>query len=66
MTGQTLVIGGLSQTREREIVTKVPFLGDIPWLGNLFRSTFQQKLKETVLFAISPRIIQSSDFETEF
>ena len=64
--GQTLVIGGLSQTRDREIVTKVPFLGDIPWLGNLFRSTFQQRLKETVLFAISPRIIQSSDFETEF
>ena len=64
--GQTLVIGGLSQTREREIVTKVPFLGDMPWLGNLSRSTFQQKLKETVLFAISPRIIQSSDFETEF
>jgi len=64
--GQTLVIGGLSQSRDREIVSKVPFLGDIPWLGHLFRSTFQQKEKQTVLFAISPRIIQSSDFETEF
>ena len=63
--GQTLVIGGLSQNREREIVSKVPILGDIPLLGYLFRSTFKQREKQTVLFAISPRIIQSADFETD-
>ena len=64
--GQTLVIGGLTQIRDRDTINKVPLLGDIPLLGYLFRSTFQSKEKQTVLFAISPRILQRSDFDTEF
>jgi type II secretory pathway component GspD/PulD (secretin) len=64
--GQTLVIGGLTTTRERETVSKVPILGDIPLLGLLFRSTFTRNEKQHVLFAISPRILQYSDFEAEF
>jgi general secretion pathway protein D len=35
--GQTLVIGGLTQDRDRKVVSKVPILGDIPILGFLFR-----------------------------
>jgi type II secretory pathway component GspD/PulD (secretin) len=64
--GQTLVIGGLTSERERELVSKVPLLGDLPFLGILFRSKFTRKEKQHVLFAISPRILQHSDFETEF
>ena len=64
--GQTLVIGGLTQNVDREVIDRVPILGDIPWLGLLFRSRFVSREKQTVLFAISPRIIQTSDFETEF
>ena len=64
--GQTLVIGGLTTQRERELVNKVPILGDIPLLGWLFRSRFTRTEKQHVLFAISPRILQNSDFETEF
>ncbi len=64
--GQTLVIGGLTTLRERELVNKVPILGDIPLLGWLFRSKFTRTEKQHVLFAISPRILQNSDFETEF
>lgn len=64
--GQTLVIGGLTSLRERELVNKVPILGDIPLLGLLFRSRFTRSEKQHVLFAISPRILQHSDFETEF
>lgn len=64
--GQTLVIGGLSSERERELVNKVPILGDIPLLGFFFRSKFTRKEKQHVLFAISPRILQNSDFEGEF
>jgi type II secretory pathway component GspD/PulD (secretin) len=64
--GQTLVIGGLTSTRERELVNKVPLLGDIPLLGLLFRSRLKRSEKQHVLFAISPRILQNSDFETEF
>ena len=37
--GQTVVIGGLMQTTKTENVTKIPFLGDIPLLGNLFKRT---------------------------
>ncbi|HEX6882789.1 MAG TPA: type II and III secretion system protein [Planctomycetota bacterium] len=64
--GQTLVIGGLTTTRERELVNRVPILGDIPLLGLLFRSKLRRTEKQHVLFAISPRILQHSDFETEF
>jgi len=63
--GQTLVIGGLTQTREQEIVRKVPILGDIPLLGFFFRSKFKVKDQQHVIFAISPRIIQRSDFESD-
>jgi len=64
--GQTLVIGGLTTQRDRELVNKVPILGDLPLLGFLFRSKFTRTDKQHVLFAISPRILQHSDFEEEF
>ena len=63
--GQTLVIGGLTQEADQEIVNKVPILGDIPILGWFFRSKFTEKERQHVLFAISPRIIQRSDFDSE-
>ncbi len=63
--GQTLVIGGLTQESKQEVVHKVPILGDIPLLGWLFRSTFDETRREHVIFAISPRIIQTSEFEQE-
>ncbi len=63
--GQTLVIGGLTQERSQDVVSKIPLLGDIPLLGHLFRSTFKQIEKEHVIFAISPRIIQRSEFQPE-
>jgi type II secretory pathway component GspD/PulD (secretin) len=47
------------------VVNKVPLLGDVPLLGMLFRSKFEEVTNEHVLFAISPRIIQSSEFRTE-
>ncbi len=63
--GQTLVIGGLTQERKEEIQAKIPILGDIPLLGALFRSTYEITEKQHVIFAISPRIIQYSDFESD-
>jgi type II secretory pathway component GspD/PulD (secretin) len=64
--GQTLVIGGLTTQREREFINKIPILGDLPLLGLLFRSRVTRSDKQHVLFAISPRILQHSDFEAEF
>ena len=63
--GQTLVIGGLTQEREQEIVNKIPFLGDLPLIGWLFRSKFTTTERQHVIFAVSPRIIQHSDFESD-
>jgi len=64
--GQTLLIGGLTTQRDRELINKVPILGDLPLIGLLFRSRFTRNEKQHVLFAISPRILQPSDFEAEF
>lgn len=63
--GQTLVIGGLTQESRQNVVKKVPLLGDIPLLGFFFRSELEELRKEHVIFAISPRIIQTSEFEQE-
>lgn len=63
--GQTLVIGGMTQEKEQEITSKVPILGEIPILGWLFTSTLRVKERQHVIFAISPRIIQRSDFDSE-
>ena len=63
--GQTLVIGGLTSEREQDIESRIPILGDIPLLGFFFRSTFTSIETQHVLFAISPRIIQRSDFDAD-
>lgn len=55
--GQTLAIGGLKSTDEIDLVTKVPILGDIPLLGYLFQTRSKTERQSTVLFLLTPRII---------
>jgi len=55
--GQTVVLGGIYETERREIETKVPFLGDIPGVGYLFRSTTNQTSKAELLIFVTPRIL---------
>ena len=55
--GQTLVLAGLLQDDLREIVSKVPLLGDIPILGTLFRSSSYQEKKTDLLIAVTPHIV---------
>ncbi|MEE8385983.1 MAG: secretin N-terminal domain-containing protein, partial [Dehalococcoidia bacterium] len=57
--GETVVIGGLITTLENESESKVPFLGDIPGLGILFRTTSRSKQKTELLIALTPRIIRT-------
>ncbi|WP_163834355.1 type III secretion system outer membrane ring subunit SctC [Spartinivicinus ruber] len=54
---QSLLIGGLYRDSEEKTENKVPFLGDIPFLGSLFRSTETTKRKIVRLFLIQPRIV---------
>jgi len=54
--GQTIVIGGLMQDEVRETVRKVPLLGDIPLLGNLFKRTIKEKDKTELLIFLTPHV----------
>ena len=63
--GQAVILGGLSSERTVEVQRKIPFLGDLPGLGALFRSTFEEKERAQVLFFIRPRILQGSDFSRQ-
>ncbi len=62
-SGFTLVIGGLDQDIVNKRFTKVPFLGDLPGLGYLFRSDNRGHTKDTILIFVTPTIIQDSDFQ---
>ncbi len=55
--GQTVVLGGIYETERRETVNKVPFLGDIPGIGALFRSTTNVSDKAELLIFVTPRIL---------
>ncbi|WP_036771278.1 type III secretion system outer membrane ring subunit SctC [Photorhabdus australis] len=57
--GQSLLIGGIYRDEMSETVRKVPFLGDIPYLGALFRTTTEQVRRSVRLFIIEPRLIDS-------
>ena len=56
--GQTVVLGGIYETERRETVTKVPFLGDIPGIGRLFKSTQRVNNKAELLIFVTPRILE--------
>jgi len=55
--GESLLIGGMVKVATNEGVTKVPLLGDIPVLGNLFKSRNDRNEHTERLFLISPRLI---------
>ena len=55
--GQTVVIGGVYEFTDRASVSKVPFLADIPFLGNLFKSQGKQKNKAELLIFVTPKVI---------
>jgi type IV pilus assembly protein PilQ len=56
--GQTVVLGGIYETERRETINKVPFLGDIPYLGAAFRSKQRTNNKAELLIFVTPRILE--------
>ncbi|WP_077399724.1 type IV pilus secretin PilQ family protein [Microbulbifer agarilyticus] len=56
--GETIVLGGIFEAQTLEGETKVPFLGDIPFLGHLFKRTSREEDKRELLIFITPRIMQ--------
>jgi len=59
--GQIIALGGLIDENERRAIEKVPLLGDIPLLGNLFRSKSRNRTKTNLMVFIRPTIIRSAD-----
>lgn len=58
--GETIVLGGVFQTVVSEGVAKTPFLGDLPWVGNLFKQRTRSDDKQELLIFITPRLIRDS------
>ena len=57
--GGTVVIGGVIQTSNSINYQQVPLLGDIPWLGNLFKHQTVNSSNQELIFFITPRIVQA-------
>ena len=56
--GQTVVIGGVYEFSDSNDIAKVPFLGDIPVLGNLFRNKSRTKTKAELLVFVTPKVMR--------
>ncbi len=56
--GQTVVIGGVYEFTDRNSISKVPFLGDIPFLGNLFKKRGRSKSKAELLIFVTPKVMR--------
>ncbi len=60
-SGETIVIGGLIDEKVTETVQKVPLLGDIPWLGHLFKSTKSSTEKRNLMIFLRATIIRDDE-----
>ena len=58
--GETVVLGGIFEQQNRLNQTKVPFLGDLPYLGRLFRKDLKEDKKTELLIFVTPRIVNDS------
>ena len=56
--GQTVVLGGILETTKTTSTNKVPYLGDIPVLGHLFKTTTDVNNKKELLIFITPKILR--------
>ncbi|MGX9556845.1 type IV pilus secretin PilQ [Pseudomonas sp. CFBP 5750] len=57
--GETIVIGGVFSNTQSKVVDKVPFLGDVPYLGRLFRRDVVSDSKSELLVFLTPRIMNN-------
>jgi general secretion pathway protein D len=58
-SGQTVVIGGLISNSKSSADSKIPFLGDIPFLGNLFKASNKAETRTELLMFLTPHIVQA-------
>ena len=63
--GETLIIGGLIKELEQKVIHKIPFLGDLPFIGAIFRSTNLERSKEELVIMITPQIVVDTEDASE-
>jgi type IV pilus assembly protein PilQ len=63
--GGTVVLGGIYTQEERNDVTKIPFLGDIPLFGNLFKTSGKTNNKTELLIFITPKVQLTGSFANQ-
>lgn len=59
--GETIILGGIIRSTVNSTVKKIPLLGDIPLLGQLFRSTDRSNVKTELLVFLTPRVVRDPD-----
>jgi type IV pilus assembly protein PilQ len=62
--GGTVVIGGIYEMEETNAESKVPFFGDLPLIGNLFKNNTKKTAKTELLVFVSPKIVLDKNFTT--
>ena len=58
--GDTVVLGGIFESNNRDDVTSVPFFGELPYLGRLFKNTSVNTTKQELLVFVTPKILKDS------
>jgi MSHA biogenesis protein MshL len=64
-SGDVIVIGGLMKTIEKDMVSKTPLLGDIPWFGELFTNRQKLNLKTELIILVKPQIVKQNTWKQE-
>jgi pilus assembly protein CpaC len=59
--GQTFAIGGLIQTTTQGAATKVPVIGDLPFIGNVFRTNLHQEQESELIILVTPHLVDAMD-----
>lgn len=59
--GETIILGGIIRRQVNSTVKKIPLLGDIPILGQLFRSSTKQDVKTELMVFLTPRVVKNED-----
>ena len=63
--GETIILGGLISENETSKVSKIPFLGDLPFIGKLFRTSSKSKVKTELMIYITPHVFYGDENEVE-
>ncbi|MEH8160665.1 pilus (MSHA type) biogenesis protein MshL [Aeromonas veronii] len=63
--GDIIVIGGLMKTDKQEIVSKVPLLGDIPWVGEAFTNRRESTKKVELVIMLKPTVVEKDTWQNE-